>query len=125
MAGIVCILGRHGVQLIPWALGPTYTLCIDECRFIINKNALSSVDEIIFTFSDCTFTSFLVSSPQATRCQVKAKSFQVAATILVHSTKAYGSSTIVFHCLKKFCSQAIVTVQSDLAEMSELEIVRR
>ena len=46
----------------PLSPGPTYSLCIDECQFIINKNALSSVDDIIFTFSDCTFTSFLDSS---------------------------------------------------------------
>ena len=40
----------------------TCTLCIDECRFIIDKIALPSFNEIIVTFSDCTFTFFSVSS---------------------------------------------------------------
>ena len=50
-------------------------LCIDECRFIINKIALSSFDENVVTFSDCTFTSFSVSSPVGDKMSSEGQAF--------------------------------------------------
>ena len=51
------------------------TLCIEECRFIINKIALSSFDEINVTFSDCTFTYFSVSSPAGDKMSSEGQAF--------------------------------------------------
>ena len=51
------------------------TLCTEECRFIINKIALASFDEIIVTFSDCTFTSFSVSSPVGDKMSSEGQAF--------------------------------------------------
>ena len=51
------------------------TLFIEECRFIIKKIALSSFDEIIVTFSDCTFTSFSVSSTAGDKMSSEGQAF--------------------------------------------------
>ena len=49
--------------------------CIDEFQFIINKITLFSSDEIFVTFSDCIFTSFVVSFPVGDKISSEGREF--------------------------------------------------